>query len=84
MKGNAPVYQVNPAILSAGEGRGEEFTTWGTGCDQEGAGGGGESTLGRIDVGVCITYGAKSRPCCGWWGWSGRWGGAGRELKQRH
>ena len=27
-----------------------------------------EPTLGRIDVGVCYTRGARSRQWCGWWG----------------
>ena len=30
--------------------------------------------LGRIDVGVCYTRGARSRRWCGWWGRRGRWG----------
>ena len=30
--------------------------------------------LGRIDVGVCHTRGARSRRWCGWRGRRGRWG----------
>ena len=41
-------------------GEGEER---GGGC--RGRGGG---ALGRIDVGVCYTRGARSRRWCGWWG----------------
>ena len=40
-------------------------------------GGGGERVLGRIDVGVCHTRGARSRRWCGWWGRRGRWGRGG-------
>ena len=56
----------------------------------EGGGGlGGEefpTGLGRVDVGVCYTRGARSRRWCGWWGRRGRWGrgGKGGELKLRH
>ena len=42
------------------------------------------TALGRIDVGVCYTRGARSRRWCGWWGRRGRWGGGGDELEQRH
>ena len=50
----------------------------------EGWGEGGLTALGRIDVGVCHTRGARSRRSCGLWGRRGRWGGGGSELKQRH
>ena len=26
------------------------------------------TALGRIDVGICYTRGARSRRWCGWWG----------------
>ena len=40
-----------------------------------GGGAKGFSTaLGRIDIGVCYTRGARSRRWCGWWGRRGRWG----------
>ena len=44
----------------------------------EGVGGGGTrvlTALGRIDVGVCYTRGARSRRWCGWWGRRGVGGG---------
>ena len=57
---------------SCGEGGGEE-------------GGGGGRALGRIDVGVCYTRGARFRRWCGWWGRRGRWGREGGwEFQQRH
>ena len=31
--------------------------------------------LGRIDVGVCYTRGARFRRWCGWWGRRARWEG---------
>ena len=37
-------------------------------------GGGLLTSLGRIDVGVCYTRGARSRRWRGWWGRRGRWG----------
>ena len=84
VQGNASVYQVNPVSRITGEGREEFIRTWGPDFDQNGAGGGGKGwgagakgrALGRIDVGVCYTRGARSRRWCGWW-----WGG---ELEQRH
>ena len=36
---------------------------------------GGGRALGRIDVGVCYTRGARSRRWCGWWRRRGRCGG---------
>ena len=50
-----------------------------------GARGGGGRALGRIDVGVCDTRGARSRRWCGWWVEGGGVGdGGGWELQQRH
>ena len=45
----------------------------------EGVGGGKKvlKALGRIDLGVCYTRGARSRRSCGWWRSRGRWGGWG-------
>ena len=47
----------------------------------EGVGGRGRkgflTSLGRIDVGVCYTRGARSRRWCGWWGRRGRFFGGG-------
>ena len=46
---------------------------------------GGGRALGRIDVRVCYTPGARSRRWCGWWEKTGRWGRGGEwELQQRH
>ena len=45
VKGNAPVYQVNPVSRITGEGRAEFSRTWGPDFDQKEGGAGGDTTL---------------------------------------
>ena len=63
-----------------------KYFLWGRGRNVAGGGRGrGGRALGRIDVGIGYTRGARSRRWCGWWGEGGGVGdGGGWELQQRH
>ena len=45
MEGNASVYKVYPVSRITGEGRAAFLRSWGAGCEQEGAGGGGDNSI---------------------------------------